>query len=142
MTNPERFPDSLVAGELARRLRTKAATEKENACHYSATLLERSARLLEAYGCSGGVKLTLEQAESIVDLLKSVCILEPIAVSERLPGPEDCHFNPGATIGYCWWWHPPANTLGTGWWSFEPWEWVEDPTHWLPAHSLPIPRQS
>lgn len=76
MTKSERYPDSLVAGELARQLRTKAATEKKNACHYSATLLERSARLLETYGCPGGVKLTIEQAELIVGLLKSVCVLD------------------------------------------------------------------
>jgi hypothetical protein len=141
MTKSEQCPDSLVVGELARRLRTKAATEKKNACHYSATLLERSARLLETYGCPGGVKLAPEQAESIAGLLKLICILEPIAVSKRLPGPEDCQFKPGATIGYCWWWYPPTNTLGTGGWSFEPWEWVDDATHWLPAHSLPIPEQ-
>ena len=141
MTKSEQYPDSLVVGELARRLRTKAATEKKSACHYSATLLERSARLLEAYGCPGGVKPTLEQVESIADLLKPVCILKPIAVSERLPGPEDCQFNPGATIGSCWWWNPSTCTATTGYWTFEPWEWAEDATHWLPAYSLPIPEQ-
>jgi hypothetical protein len=37
----------LVVSEIVRNLRTKAATEKANACHYSATLLTRAAELLE-----------------------------------------------------------------------------------------------
>jgi hypothetical protein len=37
----------LIVSEIARNLRTKAATEKANACHYSATLLTRAADLLE-----------------------------------------------------------------------------------------------
>ena len=38
--------EELVAGELVRQLRTKAATEKANRCHYSAALLTRAANLL------------------------------------------------------------------------------------------------
>jgi len=37
----------VVADELVRQLRTKAATEKANRCHYSAILLTRAADLLE-----------------------------------------------------------------------------------------------
>jgi hypothetical protein len=37
----------LVVSEIVRNLRTKAVTEKANACHYSSTLLTRAADLLE-----------------------------------------------------------------------------------------------
>lgn len=58
---------------------------------------------------------------------------QPIPVSQRLPGPEDCDAE-----GMCWWWCSPAE------------RWVRcgipqpDPTsqvhtHWLPAHALPTP---
>ena len=42
--------------------------------------------------------------------------------------------------GKCWWWNSATNTLGTPWWSYEPWEWVEDATHCLPHHALPVPQ--
>jgi hypothetical protein len=62
--------------------------------------------------------------------------VEPIPMSERLPEAEDCDAE-----GRCWWWHPPTYAASTGWWSFEPWEWTEDVTHWLPAHALPLPNE-
>jgi len=65
--------------------------------------------------------------------------LQPVPISERLPGPEDCAFNVGATVGSCWCWNPPSCDGSTGWWSFEPLEYAEDATHWLPAHALPLP---
>ena len=105
----------LVADELVRRLRTKAATEKSNRCHYSAILLTRAADILEQRHA------------------------EPVPVSERLPGPGDCHFNPGAEIGSCWCFNPVEHLGGIAWWSFEPLEWNESATHWLPATALPLP---
>jgi hypothetical protein len=68
-----------------------------------------------------------------------VPVAQPIPVRERLPGPEDCQFNSAATVGSCWCWTPPASTMASGYWSFEPLEWAEDATHWLPAHALPVP---
>ena len=66
---------------------------------------------------------------------------QPVAVGERLPGPEDCDAE-----GRCWgWWTDPMS---------EYWEYVGvsapiEPygsyipraghTHWLPANALPIP---
>jgi hypothetical protein len=57
---------------------------------------------------------------------------QPVAVSERLPGPEDCDAE-----GRCWWFTP------------QPWPClyllkldscgVEVATHWLPFHALPLP---
>lgn len=44
---PPAAGEALVTDELVRQLRTKAATEKANRCHYSATLLTRAADLLE-----------------------------------------------------------------------------------------------
>ena len=67
---------------------------------------------------------------------------QPVAVSERLPGPEDCDAE-----GRCWgWWTDPMS---------EYWEYVGvsapiEPygsyipraghTHWLPANALPTPK--
>lgn len=64
---------------------------------------------------------------------------EPVPVSERLPGPGDCHFNPGAEIGSCWCFNPVEHAGGIAWWSFEPLEWNESATHWLPATAMPLP---
>jgi hypothetical protein len=57
--------------------------------------------------------------------------IQPVPVSERLPGPEDCDAR-----GWCWYWHPGE----------ECWEMVpvvtgtlDEWTHWLPHHVLPIP---
>ena len=62
-----------------------------------------------------------------------------IAVSERLPGPEDCDAEER-----CWWWYPPVPEQNYGYWIYEDnavpersrLEW---PDSWLPAHALPIP---
>jgi hypothetical protein len=55
-------------------------------------------------------------------------VVVPVAVSERLPGPEDC-----ADEGWAWFYTPRG-------------DWVKavlpvSPayTHWLPAHALPLP---
>lgn len=55
---------------------------------------------------------------------------QPVPVSERLPGPEDCDAE-----GRCWFsvegnrWAFEDRTYGSNW------QW----THWLPAHALPLP---
>ena len=55
-------------------------------------------------------------------------VVVPVAVSERLPGPEDC-----ADEGWAWFYTPRG-------------DWIKavlpvSPayTHWLPAHALPLP---
>jgi hypothetical protein len=63
----------------------------------------------------------------------------PVAVSERRPEAKDCLFNEGATIGKCWCFNPPRLLGGVPWWSFEPLEWAEDATHWLPCNAIPLP---
>jgi hypothetical protein len=57
--------------------------------------------------------------------------IEPVPVSERLPGAEDCD-----ELGQCWWWRDgevawffcDANHLNFPLW-----------THWLPHYALPVP---
>lgn len=66
---------------------------------------------------------------------------QPIALSDRLPGPEDCD-------GDCciWLWVPDLNGhVGLGHWERQHRDWATDPdgdaTHWLPYHALPLPEQ-
>ena len=68
--------------------------------------------------------------------------IEPVPVSERLPGPEDCCGNPRNGRGrWCWGLVLPQTDAGT------PVVWrlmlveclIDEATHWLPHHALPIP---
>ena len=57
---------------------------------------------------------------------------QPVAVSERLPGPEDCDEQ-----GQCWWYGEGADMFG---WTLD----TEGASYyrakfWLPANALPIP---
>ena len=58
---------------------------------------------------------------------------QPIPVSERLPGPEDCDAK-----GRCWAWKLDDEDDA---WHLELKEWINSPwtTHWLPANALPQP---
>jgi hypothetical protein len=57
---------------------------------------------------------------------------QPVPVSERLPGPEDCDAE-----GRCWWYGEGGDMVG----------WTLDAEglsyyrakYWLPAHALPVP---
>ena len=69
--NQQAAMDDLAVGELVSRLRTKAATEKRNACHYSAILLTRAADLLERLGTP--------QPESPAEALATRPLLEEVA---------------------------------------------------------------
>ena len=80
---PAPVGEALVTDELVRQLRTKAATEKSNRCHYSAILLNRAADILERQHP------------------------QPVPVSERLPGPEDCDAE-----GRCWWYGEGGDMVG------------------------------
>ena len=66
---------------------------------------------------------------------------QPVAVSERLPGPEDCDEQ-----GRCWLWERDCGYSGCKWalvdrtWSLsQSDEDLSVYTHWLPAHALPLP---
>jgi hypothetical protein len=84
--------------------------------------------------------MTNQQMRRIATLLHQPApAAVPVAVAERLPQFEDCRFNSGAVIGSCWCWNPHS-AGGIGWWSFEPLDWAEDATHWLPAHAIPTPQ--
>lgn len=58
---------------------------------------------------------------------------QPVPVSERLPGLEDCDAE-----GKCWAWQLDDEEAA---WHLEFQEWIDSPwtTHWLPAHALPQP---
>lgn len=56
--------------------------------------------------------------------------IEPVPVSERLPGPEDC-----TADEECWYWD-----LISGCWFFLPGRPLNDHySHWLPHWALPVP---
>jgi hypothetical protein len=60
--------------------------------------------------------------------------IEPVPVSERLPGPEDCDEE-----GMCWWWHEETGDVLPHW-VFAPAEVVENQyLTWLPHWALPVP---
>ena len=68
--------------------------------------------------------------------------IEPVPVSERLPGPEDCGPEGSGHVGCCWQWEPDINghePLGS--WKLQHRDWASDgdATHWLPHHALPVP---
>ena len=100
-------PAAGEVGELVRWLRSRAGIPASPDFPAVAAMLTRAADLLE-------------QRHP-----------EPVPVSERLPGPEDCDEN-----GYCWRW----NTIA-GVWSRQHFarHWYEFESHWLPATGLPLP---
>ena len=67
--------------------------------------------------------------------------LQPVLVSERLPGPEDCDEQ-----GRCWLWERDCGYSGCKWalvdraWALsQSDEDLSVYTHWLPANALPTP---
>jgi hypothetical protein len=63
---------------------------------------------------------------------------QPVAVSERLPGAEDCDAE-----GRCWWFVPEDDERPSGWYldGQPPAREIRfyGNTHWLPHHALPMP---
>jgi hypothetical protein len=62
---------------------------------------------------------------------------QPVPVSERLPGPEDCDAE-----GLCWLHQPHPATPETHEWRLMPARYastIYGTTHWLPHHALPVP---
>ena len=60
---------------------------------------------------------------------------QPVSVHERLPGPEDCDAE-----GRCWLYCPQTPILNP-YWDLVKLDYIDPvpPTHWLPAHALPLP---
>ena len=58
-------------------------------------------------------------------------VQQPVPVSERLPGPEDCD-----SEGRCWWFDSSRVEY---WFYLEPENRSPRETHWLPYHALPLP---
>jgi hypothetical protein len=63
--------------------------------------------------------------------------IEPVPVSERLPGPGDCDGE-----GCCWWWivDQPGELPHWIYCTLEKLSWTNF-RHWLPHHALPVPQQ-
>ena len=68
--------------------------------------------------------------------------IEPVAVTERLPGPEDCDAE-----GRCWWFNPGLRASSNPHIALSSWRLTHmlasKPmgTYWLPHHALPVPQQ-
>jgi hypothetical protein len=81
------------------------------------------------------LSLRMDQRNRAADLLQKLSapapVVMPVAVSERLPEPEDCDLK----LQRCWWFYPGFQ---------ESWESRSRPregvTHWLPHHALPLPQ--
>jgi hypothetical protein len=75
--------------------------------------------------------------KSAVSELRSIrSAIEPVPVSERLPGPEDCDAE-----GRCWYFFMDSVVGGCGWQMFNEEEnELLAPSHfWLPRWALPVP---
>ena len=60
---------------------------------------------------------------------------QPVPLSERLPGPEDCNAE-----GMCWWLiEPYPRPVGPGGKLWSLCRYFPGSAHWLPAHALPLP---
>ncbi len=68
--------------------------------------------------------INIDRAASLLERLSPP---QPVPVSERLPGPEDCDER-----ARCWW-------LTLDWAGPALWNQTSTPTHWLPANALPLP---
>jgi hypothetical protein len=62
---------------------------------------------------------------------------QPVAVSERLPGPEDCDAE-----GRCWWEFEGSDDYEPCWTLGKMYGIAFDTTHWLPANALPTPEDT
>jgi hypothetical protein len=68
--------------------------------------------------------------------------IEPVPVTERLPGPEDCCGNPRNGRGrWCWGRVLPQTDAGTPvvWRLMLAESLIDEATHWLPHNALPAP---
>jgi hypothetical protein len=106
-------------GELVEGLRNVVTAYKS--CH-------RQDNIWSLLGNGVNARLTVTLLTRAADLLERLAAPQPIPVSERLPGLEDCD-----AAGNCWWFDPH----GDGAWYLDTFQSLY--THWLPAHALPVP---
>ena len=102
---------------------------------------ELTGQLIEA--ANGAAAMGWDQhARSILraaELLQRLSPPQPVPVSERLPGPEDCDAE-----GRCWWGRSESHDWSADW-TFATYKAVAEfcefspRTTWLPAHALPLP---
>lgn len=99
-------------------------------------LIRQIALTWEPDACLLG-NMTAGQLARAADLLERQAAPVPVAVSERLPGPEDLDDQ-----RRCWWLAPETDTK-CGCWCLGPGTCLPPEgfgeTHWLPAHALPLP---
>jgi hypothetical protein len=93
----------LVASELVRQLRTKAATEEANSCHYSAALLTRAADLLERLASPACV--VLKPSPELIEAFKAVVpgrvkAMERLALQPETPAAELIRLRWEAELGF------------------------------------------
>jgi hypothetical protein len=69
--------------------------------------------------------------------------IEPVPVTERLPGPEDCIVNPRTGQGeWCWGWAQHDGLPYSGRWRMMRSQCLTDEAWvWLPHYALPVPQQ-
>lgn len=98
--------------------------------------------VLDDYGDVGEHDQLTRAADLLEQLAAVAPAVVPVAVSERLPGTEDCDAE-----GRCWQWTPfeeGTNFPAPGDWGLQLGEWLSNvrcqTTHWLPAHALPLPQ--
>lgn len=72
--------------------------------------------------------MTAGELTRAAELLEQLNPPQPVPVSERLPGPEDCDAE-----GLCWVWNSTAYTWGM--FQLD----LTAHSHWLPSHALPQP---
>lgn len=60
--------------------------------------------------------------------------IEPVLVSERLPGPEDCDAE-----GRCWFYTPSSHVMNANWVYRKAEHRRSWDTHWAPHWALPVP---
>jgi hypothetical protein len=73
--------------------------------------------------------------KSAVSELRSIrSAIEPVSVSERLPGPEDCDAE-----GRCWFYTPSSHVMNANWVYRKAEHRRSWDTHWAPHWALPVP---
>ena len=89
---------------------------------------------------AAGVIISLRKREQFAwEQLNQRLTPQPVSVTDRLPGPEDCDAwerNHPISNAWCWWW----DNNESAWFRDE----ADTPrppyfTHWLPFNALPLP---
>ena len=78
-----------------------------------------------------GMFVAAQRVERAADLLQRQRP-QPVAVSERMPGPEDCDAE-----GRCWWEFEGSDDYEPCWTLRKMYGMPFDTTHWLPFNALP-----